>query len=65
MREAIKQAVSDLSMPDGLSAKGKRAYKAIMQILIDNDALETGGCRPFTVLLNGKPEARNIVVMLN
>ena len=47
MREAIKQAVSDLSMPDGLSAKGKRAYKAIMQILIDNDALETGGCKTF------------------
>ena len=42
MREAIKQQVSDLSMPDGLSAKGKRAYKAIMQVLIDNDALETG-----------------------
>ena len=47
MREAIKQAVSDLSMPDGLSAKGKKAYKAIMQVMIDTDALETGGCKTF------------------
>jgi hypothetical protein len=40
--------VEDLNkMPVGLSAKGKKAYKAIMQVLIDNDALDTGGCKTF------------------
>jgi len=47
MREAIKQDVVNNLMPDGLSSNGKKAYKAIMQVLIDNDALDTGGCKTF------------------
>ena len=40
--------VEDLNtMPVGLSAKGKKAYKAIMNVITETGALDTGGCKTF------------------
>lgn len=37
----------DLAMPEGLTAKGKKAYKAIMGLLESLGYTYTGGCKAF------------------
>jgi len=45
--EVLAQRYPDLAMPDGLSAKGKKAWQIIMGVLAKADMLETGGCKAF------------------
>ena len=41
------KTIYDLEKPAGLSTKGQEAWKAIMKVLIANDAYFTGGCKTF------------------
>jgi hypothetical protein len=38
---------NDFACPKGLSEKGMAAYRAIMTVLAENDALHAGGCKVF------------------
>jgi hypothetical protein len=40
-------AKTDVSMPEGLDAKGQAAYQAIMKVLSASGATRTGGCKAF------------------
>jgi hypothetical protein len=44
-----KKMIEDLNaMPDGLSTKGQKAYKAIMDVMpLVNGEVDTGGCKTF------------------
>lgn len=48
-RKAERAAMSEasLKMPAGLSAKGKAAHAAIMEVLRANELADTGGCPAF------------------
>jgi hypothetical protein len=43
----MKELPKDLAMPEGLSEEGKRAWKAITDLLAREDATYTGGCKGF------------------